>query len=155
MWLKLEPKYPEREKSDATEKLDQPNQTDDLVDLLNEAKLTILELQREIEALKIEIEMLREQNKGYLMQIESLNRVQSTQCQPTESQANLLPPNDEAVPIPLEPIVIVKENHTDDSPNKCTNATDKHQPNPKHTAPHVNHSMASDQTSQSDNTFVV
>lgn len=67
----------------------------------------------------------------------------------SEKESNLksTQPNVDSVPIPLEPIVIVKENK-ENSPRKLcphVNAATEHQ----------EHSMISDQTPSSDNTFVL
>lgn len=53
--------------------MDKVTKNDDLTDLLNEAKSTILDLQAEIDTLKTEIEILRHKNQEYAKQIGSLD----------------------------------------------------------------------------------
>lgn len=115
---------------------------DDLTDLLNEAKATILELQEKTESLKTEIETLRHQNQDYSKQIESF-----LNC---NNDAKVPPP------IPLEPIVIVKENRSKND-SKCSqsvNAKTEH----NDAVANLNYELdcsESSQSSQSDNTYLV
>lgn len=152
--------------------------TDDLTDLLNEAKHTILELQHEIESLKSEIEQLRQQNRFFVAQLES-----------SQSQSNLKTGHDQLeiksggkesksmptaaaespeksgpVGMPLEPVIIVNGNKCDnimDTNQKANEKTDamcqtkKIVPsNPKIVAKKSCDHVASDQTTQSDHTYV-
>lgn len=145
---------------------------DDLTDLLNEAKHTILELQHEIESLKSEIEQLRQQNRALAAtaQIEPSVQNQTNlktvnedptvgdsggkESKPTPVVSVTVPPSmqqaqkDSPVKIPLEPVVIVNDNKLGSSANKNSN--------PKLVSKSGREQqMPSDQTSQSDNTFVV
>lgn len=122
---------------------------DDLTDLLNEAKATILELQEKTESLKTEIDTLRHQNQDYSKQIEAfLNCSNDAKVSPT---IDAHPP-----PIPLEPIVIVKENRgkNDSKCSQSVNAKTEH----NDTVANLNYELdcsESSQSSQSDNTNLV
>lgn len=172
--------------------LNQPR-NDDLIDLLNEAKSTILELRTEIESLKSEIDRLRRQNLDYNIQIESMRNQPQPELQKQQEQEqeqkqqqqqaiqvqNPIPPNpnspqiqaksnappggakENSMPIPLEPIIIVKETHVN-KPSKYSpevkDKCDAHETVPNARGDGNNsgdHSMASDRTSASENTFVV
>lgn len=85
--------------------------TADLTDLLNEAKATILQLQDKTQSLKNEIEMLRQQNHDYSKRIEQLLDCNNKSVSVSN---DVRPP-----PIPLEPIVIVKEKQ-DEKDTKCS-----------------------------------
>lgn len=148
------------------------NENNDLTDLLNEAKLTIIHLQQEMKSLKSEIEILRQQNREYLTQIETMkneSRVKSPQNQPQIASENdkteLKTPalKEDPVPIPLEPVIIVKESKSMDPLKQSPNTTAKQHENVvkqllrNHSfdIDHEDKSLVSDQTSQSENTFVV
>lgn len=140
---------------------DKTHRNDDLIELLNEAKLTILELQREIESLKSETEQLRQQNRTLATQIDSPKNQpeiisRGKELKPSE--------NDKPIAIPLDPIVIVNDNKIDISTNTNQKRDEKNNGIPQ---AKMNHSksklatkngrdqMPSDQTSQSDNTYVL
>lgn len=149
---------------------------DDLPELLNEAKLTIIELQREIESLKSEIEELRQQNRGLAAQIESPQNPANLKTgiidqsvidsgggelksapapvpmpEPAPVQAPLAQKESPAA-IPLEPVVIVNDNNkVDSSANRKANE----HPNPQIASKNGREQRPSVQTSESDNTFVV
>lgn len=129
---------------------------DDLTDLLNEAKLTILELQREIESQKSEIEQLRQQNKA--AQIDSpqnqsnLKAVHYQQKIDSGGRESKPAPTPQ-VTIPLEPVVIVDDNKYESPLNPNRKANDNL--TPKFVSKNVREQKASDQTSQSDSTYVV
>lgn len=132
-----------------------PSGNDDLTDLLNEAKLTILELQHEIESLKSEIEQLRQQNRALVTQIDS-SQNQSNRKTVESDQPKIESGGKESKPppaIPLEPVVIVNDNKIDSSMK--TNRKASESLNPKFIPKNVREQMASDQTSQSDSTYVV
>lgn len=140
---------------------------DDLTDLLNEAKHTILEMQHEIESLKSEIEQLRQQNRTLAAQNES-SQNQTNDNKPAgdsggmESKPAPTPTptpvlviqaqKDSPAAIPLEPVVIINDNGVERPTN--TNRKAVENPNPKIVSKNVPQ-MPSDQTSQSDSTFVV
>ncbi|XP_055310223.1 uncharacterized protein LOC129573573 [Sitodiplosis mosellana] len=135
------------------------SKNDDLTDLLNEAKSTILNLQDEIKSLKSDIETLRQQNQEYVTQIESFHSIGTKPNSPPLNHVHTsseMPP-----PIPLEPVIIVKENKGKDY-TKCDQTTiaagDECNQTKKNTGNETKcseHSFASDDTSQSDNTFVI
>lgn len=69
---------------------------------MNEAKATILDLQAEIKLHKSEIDILRQKNQKLIEQIGLFNGTDSNAKRPST------PP-----PIPLEPVIIVKESKAD------------------------------------------
>lgn len=121
---------------------------DDLTDLLNEAKHTILELQHEIQSLKSEIEQLRQQNQTNNKPVIDSGRVEmeskSTPISVPASVSAVQAQRESPAAMPLEPVVIVNGNRK---------ATEN--PNAKVESKNAHERMPSDQTSQSDNTFVV
>lgn len=146
----------------AMEQTNDSHRNDDLIELLNEAKLTILELQREIESLKSEIEQLRQQNRTLATQRDSPQKHPEI-----ISSAKELKPagEDGSAAMPLQPIVIVNDNNKieDNSTNAnlITNERNDGIPpakinysNSKSAAKNGRNQMPSDQTSQSDNTYV-
>lgn len=146
---------------------------DDLTDLLNEAKHTILELQHEIESLKSEIDQLRQQNRSLAAQNDTPhnqtnlktineNRPASAsggkESKPTPAPAPTPVPTvqgqkDSSAAVSLEPVVIVNDNGIESSAN-TKRKTIEH-PMPRIASKNAQEQMPSDQTSQSDNTFVV
>lgn len=128
--------------------------SDDLSDLLNEAKSTILKLQQETNSLKSEIDMMRQQNQEYCKQIETLQnqvKMNTTLVHDTISVNQL--------PIPLEPTVIVKENPIQNNSKSIHNLDSKHQQNRLNDTANYGinlneNSLASEQSS-SDNTYLV
>lgn len=139
---------------------------DDLTDLLNEAKRTILELQHEIESLKSEIEQLRQQNRALATQIDSPQNQSNLKTVHDQPQIDTggkeskpipapLPQSqiDGSVAMPLEPVIIVNDKKTESSLN--TNRKANENLNPKFVPKNGREQMASDQTSQSDSTYVV
>lgn len=142
-----------------------PSKRNDLTDLLNEAKLTIIQLQTEIESLKSEVEILRQQNREYMDHIEITNNESSpkTAHKPfesteTEAKSQVMQPNDDPVPIPFEPIIIVKGSK-ENSPlksNSHANAVVEHQGLMEHLDVNRDeNSIISDQLQTSDNTYVL
>lgn len=130
------------------------NKSDDLSELLNEAKSTIIKFQRETALLKSEIDMLRQKNQEYCKQIETLQN----QIQMNATLVND-PISTNQLPIPLEPIVIVKENLVQKDSKTNQNSDFKHSPNNvnDNTDYRINineNSLASEQSS-SDNTYLV
>lgn len=144
-----------------------------MTDLLHESKLTIIQLQHEIEALKSETEILRQQNRDYASKMESLqndSRLKSANGQPqinssdNELKATLAASKEESVPIPLEPIIIVKENKSNGSLKLSPEMNAKHEHHDRGLVDPLNrylemknddNSLMSDQTTQSENTFVM
>lgn len=122
------------------EKCDESSKKDDLVDLLNEAKTTILQLQDESKTLKSEIDNLRQKN------LENDKQIESLQKQTVAKSSNDIARET----IPLEPIIIVKE-------NKNKSLSDDEHFNNEYKAPNdiSDKSSPSNQTSPSDNTFVL
>lgn len=125
----------------------------DLTDLLNEAKATILQLQDKTQSLKNEIEMLRQQNHDYSKRIEQL-----LDC--NENNKSVPVSNDiQPPPIPLEPIVIVKEK-SDGKDTKCSQSvnakTEKYDvvANINYEKDCSEQSTSSSRSSQLENTFV-
>lgn len=149
-------------KNDSEQKIDifGGSKKEDLTDLLNEAKSTILNLQNEIKALKSEIGKLRQQNQEYVVQIESIHSVDTKEKVSLLNQvhtASEMPP-----PMPLEPVIIVKENKskefTKSDDQSTIAAEDGYNETKKDARKATNgseHSFTSDDTSQSDDTFVM
>lgn len=147
---------------------DMLSRTDDLTDLLNDAKLTILQLQTEIESLKSEIAILRQQNREYSKHFEftqNESRPKSAHHQhvvnttETKTKAKLPAesPKDDSVPIPLEPIIIVKGSQGNSPVKLHANANaDHHGALEDHSnRDHDEHSLMSDQIQSSDNIYVL
>lgn len=149
-----------REESKQTSAMEETSdRNDDLTDLLNEAKHTILELQHEIESLKSEIVELRQQNRFFVTQMESVGN--ESKLVPTPVNAD----KDGPAAMPLEPIVIVNDNKHDDLVETAQEANENISsmpqtkklipPNAKVMVKNSRGHEASDQTTQSDNTYVV
>lgn len=124
---------------------------EDLTELLNEAKSTILQLQEETKTLKTEIETLRHQNQNHSKQIETL-----LDCNNAKVPASAVEPP----PIPLEPIVIVKDN-SGQNDSKCSQKVNAKIDQNDRVA-NLNYEMdtceksaTSNQSSQSDNICLV
>lgn len=134
------------------------SKNEDLTDLLNEAKSTIINLQDEIQSLKSEIGKLRQQNQEYVVQIESFHSFDAKEKVSSLNQVHTtseMPP-----PIPLEPVIIVKESNeftkTDDQSTIAAEGECNEKNNDaRKTTNCSEHSFTSDDTSQSDNTFVM
>lgn len=131
--------------------LEASTKTADLTDLLNEAKATILQLQDKTQLLKNEIEMLRQQNHDYSKRIEQLLDCNNKSVSVSN---DVQPP-----PIPLEPIVIVKEkrDENDTKFSQSVNAkTEQYDvvANIKYEKDFSKQSTSSSRSSQLENTFV-
>lgn len=152
----------ENGKNDSAQKIDNfdGSKKEDLTDLLNEAKSTILNLQDEIKSLKSEIGKLRQQNQEYVVQIESFHSVDTKEKGSLLNQvhtASEMPP-----PIPLEPVIIVKRNKSkeftksdDQSTIAAEDGCNETNNDARKATNCSEHSFTSDDTSQSDNTFVM
>ncbi|XP_031620520.1 uncharacterized protein LOC116339048 [Contarinia nasturtii] len=126
--------------------VDVSNKKEELEDLLNEAKSSIIQLQEEIRLHKFEIDKLRQINFEQEKQIDSL---QSN----NKSKSNLL--NNELHPpsLPLEPIIIIQQ-HKNQS-NSEVDANDKKESCAKEETNSIVTPSINNQTSQSDNTFII
>lgn len=170
--MQSDTKYSEELKStNATaEQMHATNRNDDLMDLLNEAKSTILELQREIESQKFEIEQLRQQNhnlasKNDLSQNQSNLKTAQDYTEIDSGRNELKPASTTAMPLePAVVVVVANDDKIESSTNANLKATDPNDgmpkakiihSNPKYVARNVVNRLTSDQTSQSDDTFVV
>lgn len=102
-----------------------PRNDDDLPELLNEAKSTIIQLQDDVNSLKAQVEMLRKQNDDYVMEIKELKERNNEINEIDKSMQTSLVGAQEMIhklhqetgrygentapPIPLEPIIIVND----------------------------------------------
>lgn len=121
-----------------------PNNDDDLPELLNEAKLTIIQLQDDVNSFKAQVEMLRKQNDDYVIEIKDFQERHNEINEFEKSIQRSLVGTKETIhkyhqetggsgkntapPIPLEPIIIVNdENHKNSSlrSQKATNDSAK------------------------------
>lgn len=98
---------------------------DDLPALLNEAKLTIIQLQDDVNNFKAQVEMLHKQNDNYVMEIKEFKKrnnktneiEKSMQTSVVDTHETIYkyyeetgkPGENTAPPIPLEPIIIVND----------------------------------------------
>lgn len=137
-----------------TDNLDILAKNDDLSDLLNEAKSTIIQLQEETKSLKSEIDVLRQRNQEYVKTIQSNNDIDAKPKSPLLNNDHTsleIPP-----PIPLEPFIIVKENKIKNHPKSGHNdVSNQATNNVRNESNYSEKSLASEETSQSDDTFVV
>lgn len=119
----------------------------ELTDLLIEAKATILQLQAENKSLNNEIQILRQQNLDNVKRNESLQEGNHTEA----TQLNDIEPP----PIPLEPVIIVKENGNKIDATYSQNMNAKNQGNDTGANPNdeTDNSERSHHSSQSDNTY--
>lgn len=100
-----------------------PNDDDDLPELLNEAKLTIIQLQDDVNSFKAQIEKLRKQNHDHVIEIKEFKEKNNDINEFEKSIQTSLVGRHETIhkyhqetggsgkntapPIPLEPIIIV------------------------------------------------
>lgn len=127
------------------------NGSGDLVDLLDEAKSTILQLQEEIKSLRSEIDTLRQKNLEFVNQMDQL-----------KNNTNIVPfnndHNDDSNAMPLE-LIIMKQNEKQKHSkceyiNNTKDVTNNTVDNVKAKAKISNISSPSEQT-PSDNTFLM
>lgn len=115
------------------------------MDLLNEAKSTITQLQEEIQLLTSENDKLSQINFEYENEISFLKN---------ELKQVILNDQSHLPPLPLEPIVIVQQNKSQSSYVEDSKAKDKHILVKEEIYSNV-HPSQNIQTSQSDNTFIM
>lgn len=127
---------------------------DDLTDLLNEAKSTIIQLQEEMKSLKSEIDILRQRNQENVEINQPINDIDAKPKSPPSN--NVHSSLEKPPPIPLEPVIIVKENKMNNHPKSGHNDESNQTMNiVRNETKYSEKSLASDETSQSDDTFVV
>lgn len=124
--------------------------------MLNEAKLTIIKLQKDINSLKSHIETLQQQNDNYSLELKAIKNpeLQTNQSEHNKNCSRLSQTdNHVSPPIPLEPVVIVNSNSRTKNAVKKKSIQRKMRDLNSSTTSDDSQSLTDDRNSESDNTF--